>query len=40
MDTGDLLIGLGVQASWLVAIWMLLRLVWRRGVRRYGAVGG
>lgn len=40
MNTGDLLTGLGMQTLWLVAIWLLLQLVWRRGVRRYGAVGG
>lgn len=32
--------GLGWQAVWLLAWLALYALVWRRGVRRYGAVGG
>lgn len=39
-SAGDLAIGLGMQLGWLVVISMLLRLVWRRGVARYGAVAG
>jgi ABC-2 type transport system permease protein len=32
--------GLAIQAGWLVAAWGLARLLWARGLRRYGAVGG
>lgn len=32
--------GLGVQAAWAVAGFILARWLWRRGVRRYSAVGG
>jgi ABC-2 type transport system permease protein len=31
--------GLGIQAAWLLAGFILLRLVWRGGVRVYSAVG-
>jgi ABC-type uncharacterized transport system permease subunit len=31
--------GLGVQAAWLVLSLVLIRLVWRAGVRVYSAVG-
>jgi len=31
--------GLGAQAVWLVAALVLMRAVWRSGVRRYSAVG-
>lgn len=30
---------LGIQALWLVVAWLVLQVVWRRGVRRYGAFG-
>jgi ABC-2 type transport system permease protein len=32
--------GLGMQVLWLGIIWALMRFVWRRGIRRYEAVGG
>ena len=32
--------GFGAQLVWLVVSLLLARLVWRAGVRRYGAVGG
>ena len=32
--------GLAVQIGWLLVIVAVLRLIWRRGVVRYGAVGG
>jgi ABC-2 type transport system permease protein len=32
--------GLGLQAAWLVFFYLLARLVWRRGIRKYSAVGG
>lgn len=30
---------LGIQAGWLVALSLLAAVVWRAGIRRYGAVG-
>ncbi|MCX8156213.1 MAG: ABC-2 family transporter protein [Verrucomicrobiae bacterium] len=32
--------GLAMQALWVIAAYALARLVWARGIRRYGAVGG
>lgn len=32
--------GLAMQAAWMSVWWGLYRLVWTRGLRRYGAVGG
>jgi ABC-2 type transport system permease protein len=32
--------GFAGQAAWLAVWWTLYRLVWSRGLRRYGAVGG
>jgi ABC-2 type transport system permease protein len=32
--------GLGLQAAWLAFFYLLARLVWRRGIRKYSAVGG
>ena len=32
--------GFAWQIVWLLAWWVAYRAVWRRGVRRYGAVGG
>jgi ABC-2 type transport system permease protein len=32
--------GLAMQAGWVVLGFVLLRVVWARGVRRYSAVGG
>ena len=40
ISTAALLRGLAMQLLWVVVLWMLMRLVWRRGVRRYGAVSG
>jgi ABC-2 type transport system permease protein len=40
MSAAELSIGLGMQAAWVGIIVLLLRFVWHRGVRRYGAVGG
>jgi ABC-2 type transport system permease protein len=36
----DLWRGLGLQAAWLVFFYLLARLVWIRGIRKYSAVGG
>ena len=35
----QLLIGLAVQFAWVAALWGLVLLLWRLGVRSYGAVG-
>jgi ABC-2 type transport system permease protein len=35
----EVLIGLGAQAIWLVVSFILVRIVWRAGVRIYSAVG-
>jgi ABC-2 type transport system permease protein len=32
--------GLCIQAGWLVATYLLARLLWERGVQKYQAVGG
>ena len=40
MSTDALLRGLGMQMLWVIALWMLMRFVWNKGVRRYGAVSG
>ena len=38
--TGDQIItGLAVQFGWVLALWLLMRVLWRFGVRSYGAVG-
>lgn len=36
----DLVAGLLIQASWVVAAFLLARFVWSRGIRHYEAVGG
>ena len=39
--TGDaMLTGLAIQAGWVVATYLLARLVWSHGIRKYSAVGG
>jgi ABC-2 type transport system permease protein len=40
IDDGELLIGLGAQLAWIAAGALLVRVVWRRAVRQYAAVGG
>jgi ABC-2 type transport system permease protein len=36
----DLYRGLLIQGAWVVAAYLLARLVWSRGIRKYSAVGG
>jgi ABC-2 type transport system permease protein len=36
----EALLGMGAQIAWILAAALLARIVWRAGVRRYGAVGG
>ncbi len=38
-DVQDILIGVGMQALWIALSLLTMRLIWRRGVRRYSAVG-
>ena len=40
ISDGELAAGLAMQAAWLAALVVLIRVVWRRGVRRFAAVGG
>jgi ABC-2 type transport system permease protein len=35
----QLLFGLGMQVFWTVAGWVVVKIVWRFGIRRYSAVG-
>jgi ABC-2 type transport system permease protein len=35
----EALVGLGAQAGWLIISFVLVRIVWRAGVRVYSAVG-
>jgi len=32
--------GLGAQAAWTISFYLLARMVWNRGIRKYSAVGG
>lgn len=36
----DLVVGIGIQAAWVVGAFLLARFVWNRGIRKYGAYGG
>jgi len=36
----DLVKGLMAQAAWVIAAYVCARFAWRRGIRRYSAVGG
>jgi ABC-2 type transport system permease protein len=36
----DLAYGLLIQAAWVVASYVLARVAWARGIKKYGAVGG
>jgi ABC-2 type transport system permease protein len=40
LDPGQALLGLAAQAIWLVAGVVLLRTIWRAGLKTYSAVGG
>ncbi len=40
IDNGELFAGLAMQALWIVVGALAVRVVWRRGVRRFSAVGG
>jgi len=32
--------GLGIQAAWVLILWAASQVLWRRGIRKYQAVGG
>jgi len=40
IDTSDIAIGLAMQVVWIAIGAAVVRTMWHRGVRRYGAVGG
>jgi ABC-2 type transport system permease protein len=40
LSTADLLGGLAMQALWIAVGALAVKVVWRRGVRRFTAVGG
>jgi len=39
-DTSAMLLHLGIQAFWVVALLAISEILWRRGLRRHTAVGG
>jgi len=39
-DRHQALVGLGTQLGWAVAAWLLLMVLWRRGLKRFAAYGG
>ncbi|MCP5097329.1 MAG: hypothetical protein GY943_17425 [Chloroflexi bacterium] len=40
LDRSQMMIGLGMQSVWLLVALILHRLMWRKGLRQYTAVGG
>ena len=40
LDRSELLTGFACQTGWLLAAFVLFMTMWRKGVRRYAAVGG
>lgn len=39
LETAEILLGMVVSLGWLIFFWGLVMFLWRRGLRRYGAVG-
>ena len=39
LDAGELALGFALQFVWLIAAALIVRLVWRAGIRQYSAVG-
>ena len=35
----EVLQGIGIQFVWIIVGWQLMHWLWRRGIRRYSAVG-
>ncbi len=40
LSTKQILLGFLFQSGWALSAWLLYRLIWRRGIRHYEAVGG
>jgi ABC-2 type transport system permease protein len=40
LSPGDIALGFAIQVAWLLAALALCLIMWRRGLRRYSAVGG
>lgn len=40
LPTADLVWGMGFAAAWTISLFLLSRLLWRRGLRQYSAYGG
>ena len=39
LDAGELALGFALQLVWLIAAALIVRQVWRAGIRQYSAVG-
>ena len=39
LTPAEALVGIGAQAAWVMIAFLLMRLIWRAGIRRYSAVG-
>ena len=39
LSLGEIGRGLAIQMAWAGVFWLGYRLLWQRGLRRYGAVG-
>ena len=40
LTTGEIALNYGLQIAWLIALFVLFRIVWRAGIRKFSAVGG
>jgi ABC-2 type transport system permease protein len=36
----EALFGIGLQVLWFMVLLVLFRVIWRKGLKQYGAVGG
>lgn len=39
VEPGSILSGMGITVVWIIVLFLVYRLLWRRGLRRFGAVG-
>jgi ABC-2 type transport system permease protein len=39
-DRHHALVGLGMQLGWAAVAWVLLMMLWKRGLKRFAAYGG
>jgi ABC-2 type transport system permease protein len=39
LDPAEVVTGIGMQALWAGSVGIIFALVWKRAIRRYGAVG-